>query len=203
MKRGFTLIEMLVVVGILAVLMGIGLSSFSSSTKTAQKARGQELVVNVATALETIYQREGSWPRRILAAGSSDGKLNEDVAYELAKRKVMTLSYDSSTKKTTGLDRCGVVTPWAQDTIKAVGVGANSGTPVRTGGTVGNDHYVHFAVDDDGDGIVKASVGGTAVSIRGAVAVWCGGMDGVIVPYKTGGGKVDDVYSWTADQVVK
>ena len=217
MKRGFTLIEMLGVVGILAVLMGIGLSSFSSSTKSAQKARGQELVINVATALETIYQREGVWPRRILANGSSDGKLDENVAYELAKRKVMTLSYDESSKKTTGLDRCGVVTPWAQDTIKAVGVGANSGTKVSTGGTIGNDHYLHYAVDTDGDGIVNASVGGTKVNIRGSVAVWCGGMDGVISPYKSGGGgsgekgsnpstkggKLNDIYSWTYDQVVK
>lgn len=203
MKRGFTLVEMLVVMGILSVLIGIGLSSFSSSTKTAQKTRGQELVSNVATALETIYQREGVWPRRILAEGASDGKLDENVAYELAKRKVLTLTYDSNSKKTTGLDRCGVVTPWAQDAIKAAGVSANSGTRVRTGGTVGNDHYIHFAVDADGDGIVNASVGGASVNVRGSVAVWCGGMDGVIVPYKSGGGKVDDIYSWTNDQVEK
>lgn len=203
MKRGFTLIEMLVVVGIIAILMGIGLGSFSSSTKSAQKARGQEYVSNVATALETIYQREGSWPRRLQSEGASDGKLDENVAYELAKRKVMTLTYDKDSKKTTGLDRCGIVTPWAQDTIKAVGIGANTGTKVSSGGTIGNDHYIHFAIDGNDDGIVNASVGGTAVNIRGSVAVWCGGMDGVIVPYKGGGGKVDDIYSWTIDQVVK
>ena len=202
MRSGFTLVEMLIVIGILAVLIGIGLSSFSSSTKTAQKARGQELVSNVATALEAIYQREGVWPRRILAGGASDGQMDENVAYELAKRKVLTLTYEESSKKTKGLDRCGVVTPWAQDTIKAVGIGANQGTQVRSGGTV-RDHILHFAVDTDGDGIVEASVGGTSVRIRGSVAVWsCGMAGGEIKPYKAGG-KAVDIYSWTYSQVEK
>lgn len=215
MRGGFTLVEMLIVIGILAVLVGIGLSSFSSSTKTAQKARGQELVSNVATALEAIYQREGVWPRRILANGASDGKLDENVAYELAKRKVLTLTYENGSKKTTGLDRCGVVTPWAQDTIKAVGISANSGTRVRTGGTV-KDHILHYAVDTDGDGYVDASVGGTSVRIRGSVAVWsCGMAGGEISPYRGGsggtkdgganksakGGSLNDIYSWTYSQV--
>ena len=202
-RRGFTLVEMLVVIGILAVLIGIGISSFSSSTKKAQRTRGQELVSNVTTALEAIYQREGSWPRRILANGASDGRLDESVAYELAKRKTLTLTYDKDTKKTTGLDRCGVVTPWALDTIKSVGQSANNGTYVRTGGTV-KDHVLHYAVDTDGDGYVDASVGGASVHIRGSAAVWsCGMTGGEIKPYKASGGKMEDIYSWTYDQVKK
>ena len=57
MKKGFTLVEMLVVMGILAVLIGIGISSFTSTTKRAQKARAQELVLNTAAALEAINAR--------------------------------------------------------------------------------------------------------------------------------------------------
>ena len=220
-RSGFTLVEMLVVIGILAILIGIGVSSFSSSTKKAQRTRGQELVSNVATALEAVYQREGSWPRRILANGAKDGRLDENVAYELAKRNVLTLTYDKDTKKTTGLDRCGVVTPWALDTIRNVGQSANSGTHVKTGGIV-KDHILHYAVDTDGDGYVNASVGGVSVYIRGAAAVWsCGMAGGEISPYKAGGsssgsgsaganksgskggGSLSDIYSWTYDQVKK
>lgn len=219
MRRGFTLIEMLVVIGILAILIGIGLNTFSSSTAKAQKARGQELVSNVATALEAIYQREGCWPRRILANGNSDGLLDENVAYDLAKRGVITLTYDENSRKTTGLDRFGVVSPWALDAIKKAGTGASTGTRVPSGKTV-RDHILHYAVDDDGDGKVTASVGGNSVTIRGTVAVWCGGMDGEISPYKVGGGasgqggggentsskksgSLSDIYSWTYDQVEK
>lgn len=217
MKKGFTLVEMLVVIGILAILVGIGIGAFSSATRSAQRARGQELVSNTATALAAIYQREGAWPRRILAKGATDGLLDEDVAYELAKRKALTLTYDSNKKKTTGLDRCGVVTPWAQDAIKSVGLGASTATKVRTGGTV-KDHILHYAVDVDGDGKVEASVGGNHVTIRGVVAVWsCGMSGGEISPYPSkggsgsgkkgqsgGGGKdgrIKDIYSWVPSQV--
>lgn len=202
-RGGFTLVEMLVVLGILAVLIGFGMKSFSSTTKTAQKLRGQELVSNVATALEAIYQREGVWPRRILANGGSDGRLDENVAYELAKRKVMTMTYDTTAKKTEGLDRCGIVTPWAQEAIKAAGQTGGSGTKVRTGGVV-SDHVLHYAVDVDGDGFVDATVGGTSVKIRASAAVWCCGMaGGEIEPYKTGDSRSKDIYSWIASQVEK
>ena len=50
-KSGCTLVEMLVVIGIIAVLVGASIGGFSAMTKTAEKAKCQELVSNVATAL--------------------------------------------------------------------------------------------------------------------------------------------------------
>lgn len=202
MRRGFSLVEMLVVMGILAVLIGAGLTTFSSSTKKAQKARGQELVSNVAVALEKIYQDEGSWPRQILAASGSEKGLDETVAYALAKRKAMTLSSDDKLKKTTKLDRFGIVTPWAQDVIRRKGEsGASEGTMVPSGGTIA-DHRLRFAVDTEGRGMVTASVGGESVTIRGSVMVWCCGQDGQLERYKDGLRR-DDVYSWSDRQRVK
>ena len=204
MRRGFTLVEMLVVIGILAILIGAGLSTFSSSTKKAQKAKGQELVSNVATALEKIYQDEGSWPRQILAASGSEKGLDETVAYALAKRKAMTLSYDpeGKTKKTTKLDRFGIVSPWAQDVIRRKGEsGVSESTKVDSGGTIA-DHRLRFAVDTEGKGTVTASVGGESVTIRGVVMVWCAGQDGKLEKYKDGLRR-DDIYSWSAQQRVK
>ena len=202
MKRGFTLLEMLVVIGILAVLIGAGMTAFSSATRKAQQARAREVVSNVATALETVYQREGAFPRRVLAKGESDGEMDENVAYELAKRNAMTLTYDSNTKKTTAADRCGVLTPWAQDVVKRSTSGSVSeGTKVPTGGTI-KDHRVHFAVDIDGDGYVDASVNGESVRIRGAAVAWCCGRDGKQLSYSEGLRR-DCSYSWSRQQVVK
>ncbi|MBR3957296.1 MAG: prepilin-type N-terminal cleavage/methylation domain-containing protein, partial [Kiritimatiellae bacterium] len=50
-RRGFTLIEMLVVIGIIATLMGVMLASVTKFIKSAEKTRCQELVANTATAL--------------------------------------------------------------------------------------------------------------------------------------------------------
>lgn len=215
MKRGFTLVEMLVVIGIIAILIGAGMTSFSTATKKAQKAHAQELVTSVATALEAVYQKEGAWPRKILANGSGEGKLDEDVAYELAVRNMMSLTYDTDKKKTTGSDRFGVVTPWAQKVIgRRAGTGISTGTAVPSGGTI-EKHIIRYAVDTEGQGFVNAVVGGVTVRIRGTAVAWCCGADGEIEPYiasggggdkgesSKGGGRSDDVYSWSRQQVVK
>lgn len=199
-RPAFTLVEMLVVVGILAVLIGASLSAFTSTTKKAQKAKGQELVHNVATALEKIYQEEGAWPRRILNGSNSENGLDERVAYALAKRNALSLSYDDSSKKTTALDQCGVVSPWAQDVIRRKkGQGVSESTKVPSGGTI-KTHRLRYAVDTDGRGFVTANVEGESVIIRGSVAVWCAGYDGKLEKYKDGLRK-DDIYSWSRNQV--
>lgn len=204
MKRGFTLIEMLVVVGIIAILMGVGMATFSSSTKKAQRAQAQELVSNVATALEAVYQNAGAWPRRILAEGAKEGRLDEKVAYELASRNMMSLTYDSDKKETTGSDRFGIISPWAQKVIgRNVGKGLSKSTKVPSGGTI-DDHVIRFAVDTDGDGFVDATVGGVSVRIRASAVAWCCGYDGKIEPYAESNiGRSDDVYSWSGQQVKK
>ena len=202
MRRGFTLVEMLVVIGILAILIGAGMTTFSSATRKAQQARAREVVSNVATALEAIYQREGSFPRRVLAAGGSDGEMTPEVAYELAKRNAMTLTYDSSSKKTIAADRCGILTPWGQEVVRRKGnSGVADGTKVPSGGTI-KDHRVHFAVDTEGRGYVNASVGGETVRIRASAVAWCCGRDGKEYKYSDGL-RHDCSYSWSRQQVVK
>lgn len=201
MRKGFTLVEMLVVMGIIAVLIGAGIGSFSAMTKRANKAKGQELVSNVATALEAIYQKDGCWPHRILAKGSSDGEVDAEIAYDITKKGMMSLTViKDSDHKTGGLDRFGIISPWAAAAVKKGGAnGASESTKVPSGGTV-RDHRLHFAVDDDDDGFVNASVGGETLKIRGAAAVWCSGMDGKIETYKDGLRK-DDIYSWSKGQI--
>ena len=202
MRKAFTLIEMLVVLGILAILIGAGMTTFSSATKKAQQARAREVVSNVATALEAIYQREGSFPRRILAEGASNGEMTPEVAYELAKRNVMTLTYDSSRTRTVGADRCGILTPWGQDVVKRAGnSGVSDGTKVPAGGTI-KDHRIHFAVDTEGRGYVNASVGGESVRIRAAAVAWSCGKDGELHRYSDGLRR-DNCYSWNRQQVEK
>lgn len=44
MKKGFTLVEMLVVIGIIVILLGASIGGFSKMTKSAERAKARELV---------------------------------------------------------------------------------------------------------------------------------------------------------------
>ena len=199
-KKGFTLIEMLVVIGIIGILIAAGIGAFSRMTRTAERQRCQELVANTATALAALFNENGSWPKALLAnGGARDGELDERAAYPLAKGGYMTLSSDSGAGRLTGYDKFGVVSPWAQALIKAKGTSAALSSKVPGGGTI-KDHILHYALDVDGDGIIDgASVGGESINVRATVIVWAAGQDGKIEPYRRGL-KSDDVYSWTYGQ---
>jgi prepilin-type N-terminal cleavage/methylation domain-containing protein len=198
MRNGFTLVEILVVIGIIVILTGASIGGFSSVTKAAEKTKARELVSDAATALSSIYQKTGYWPRKIAAAGENDGKLDKDVAPALEGY----LSMNISNGKLIGLDRFGIVSPWATAVLKRSGASAGESTVVSTAkdGTHSvDDHILHFAVDVDGDGITEATVGGDSVNIRAVAVVWCAGRDGKMEPYSARN-KSDDVYSWAPGQ---
>lgn len=209
MRRGFTLIEMLVVIGIIAVLIGTSVGGYSAMTKAADKAKCQELVSNVATALTALYQQEGNWPKRLARNGATDGRLDKDAALAFVSggsSKYLSLSVNEDRTKLVGHDRFGVLTPWGAAVVKALGDKATTGSSVSDTSTV-DDHILHYALDLDGDGmILGADVGGEPVDVRATAIVWCigkkGGDKGKPWPYKKGL-KNGDVYSWTPGQTQK
>ena len=222
--KGFTLIEMLVVIGIIAVLIAASMGGYSFATKHAQKARGRETVSNAATALGILFQRQNRWPPKLaLGARSAEPQLTADVAACLAVNGLMSLSYttvdDNGEKvyRLSGLDRCGIVDPWAMEVLKRLSPGDSGlNAKVQSGGKV-KDHILYYALDEDGDGITEANVGGVALKIRANAVVWSCGLDGVLSPYPFAGegsahgpankgastGRSDDIYSWAPQQVVK
>lgn len=206
LKQGFTLVEMLVVIGIIAVLTGALMASYSTVVARAQTARAQELVSNVKTALTQILQSDESWPQALLAEGASgNGQLTPKAGAVLAQRRVMSFSYrersDDATGETwyelSGPDKFGVLDPWAADVVKRrMKSGSLSlSTEVPTGGTV-QDHRLRFAVDDDYDGLVKVSGDGVSATIRASAVVWGAGRDGKF-------GTKDDIRSWAKGQEVR
>ena len=203
-RKGFTLIEMLVVMGIIAVLMGALIVGFGRVTKTAQRARAQETVSNAASALSILLHKEGTWSGTIISYGGSnnEGKgMTKDVARLFAKKNLMGVAHDTNNEPI-GTDRCGIVDPWAIAVLKRNSA-ANESSKVPSGGFV-KDHRIFYAVDEDGDGITEADVGNPAthIKVRATAIAWCAGADGQFADPKTRG-RSDDVYSWRADQEVK
>jgi prepilin-type N-terminal cleavage/methylation domain-containing protein len=54
-KKAFTLLEMLVVVGIIAILVGLGISSYSTAQKKARDAKRKSDLKAIQNALEQYY----------------------------------------------------------------------------------------------------------------------------------------------------
>ena len=203
-KQGFTLIEMLVVLGIIGVLIGSMVAGFSRMTKSAQRAKAQETVSNAATALSSILATEGAWPKAML----QNTRMNEAVAKALARRGLMGVAYDPNKKKDddtqdytpVGTDRFGIVDPWAVAVLKRKPK-AGTGEGVPSGGTIA-DHVLYFAVDKNGDGFVDRGEN-APFKIRATAVVWSCGADGVLGNLTSGRSKetADNIYSWKSDQV--
>lgn len=214
MKKGFTLIEMLVVMGIIAILSGALVVGIGHMSKTAQRQKAQETVSNTAEALGIIFQTEMNWPK--LLVNNNNQQLNARTSHVFVRYKLLGLAYDSQkynidsrkgTISLVGADRCGIVDPWAATVLKRVNSASEesgSDLAVSTGGKV-RDHVLWYAIDLDGDGITEANVNGTMVRVRANACVWSAGADGVLGPYhgKRNKNSEDDVYSWARGQEVK
>ena len=209
MKKGFTLLEMLVVIGIIAILMGAMTFGYSKIVKSARKAKTQELVSNVAAALTQLCQKNGGrWPHDILRA-EAKGILDKDACGSLARSRYLDLDWNQDDIREKedaevvlkGADRFGIVDP---ETAKFLTTHLNAAldTKIPTGGTV-KDHILHFAIDTKGTGFVKIQnlKGADGKEVRATAIVWSAGADGE-ADYSSVGHN-DDVYSWRPAQVKK
>lgn len=62
MKRGFSLIELLVVISIIAILSSIGLVVYGQAQKIARDSRRKQDLKNIQFALEVFFQKNGRYP---------------------------------------------------------------------------------------------------------------------------------------------
>ena len=211
-RAAFTLVEMLVVIGIIAILAAASMVGYSKVVKSAKKAKTQELVSNAATALTQLLSKNGDvWPEYLTdrVDANGNGILDKDVSKIFVRYNLLGLSYKRKKRdggdgpdniELTGKDYCGVVDAEAEAVLKRLKAPSDS-VKVPSGKTV-KEHILHFAIDKEGTGLVKASVeGGGTLEIRAVAVVWAAGPDGV-VDYSTIG-RNDDVYSWRPSQVKK
>ena len=70
-SSGFTLVELLIVVVILAILAGILVPQFSSATDDAKLSSLDSNLANIRSAVELYYQQHGHYPGAVAAAGSN------------------------------------------------------------------------------------------------------------------------------------
>lgn len=185
-NKGFTLVEMLVVMGIVGVLIAMLTGALKYVQNTAWQARSQELVSNVAAALTIYIQREGTWPLEILNSG---GEVNNEVCKVLKQARLLDVtavnisSTGIATINQNSPERFGLFSPWGQRIIRSM--------PTKTAslGTVPSDtllrkHILQFRVDINLDGKIDSSdaqlgaLPGAGSVVRASAIVWACGPNG-------------------------
>jgi prepilin-type N-terminal cleavage/methylation domain-containing protein len=80
MKKGFTIVELLMVVGIIALLLGIVTTAASQSIKAGRERQASALCAIVQSALATYHAQNDKWPDPLankVKNGSFGGSNNE------------------------------------------------------------------------------------------------------------------------------
>lgn len=81
MRRAFTIVELLVAIGILSVLLGIVVTAASHSVAATRDQRASALCQSVSTAAASYYAQNGKWPGSLgdkVANGSMRDRSNRE-----------------------------------------------------------------------------------------------------------------------------
>jgi len=88
-RRAFTLMELLIVIGIIVVLVGILLPSLSAARKRGYRTQTQALMSNLATDIDAYYTRFHAYPGPLSASVST--ALNDKISG--SQNMLLGLSY--------------------------------------------------------------------------------------------------------------
>lgn len=120
MKRGFTLVEMLVVVAVIGVLVGITVVALKGVVSSARAKRCESMKTLLAQGISTYYAQEGEWPTVIESAmknanaqeieftnGEADKLLGEVIGKAFGKNGSKSMLIDASGLYVCEANRCG------------------------------------------------------------------------------------------------
>ncbi|MBR3481611.1 MAG: pilin [Neisseriaceae bacterium] len=98
-QKGFTLIELMIVVAIIAILAAIALPAYQDYTKRARVSEAVSLAAGAKTAVAEYYSNEAAWPTNNAEAG-----LNS-TSTEISGKAVQSLTVNNGVITATLTDK--------------------------------------------------------------------------------------------------
>lgn len=117
--RGFTLIELMIVIAIIGILAAIAIPAYMNYTTRAQVTEGLTLASGVKVQMVDTWSETGRWPRSLAAAGVMDSPQGKYVDALAVVGGVIVVSYSDRANSriggkrlalTPGVDTAGDVT---------------------------------------------------------------------------------------------
>jgi type IV pilus assembly protein PilA len=96
MQKGFTLIELMIVVAIIGILAAIAIPAYQDYTIRAQVTEGLNLAADLKAAVAENYAATGAWPADNAAVGIDEVKSGKYVGSVDISNGTINISYTGS-----------------------------------------------------------------------------------------------------------